>query len=182
MSQFERTSDRPEPAAIGPWSDVTPARQALAVQPQPGLFERIALVALVAVMGVTAVGLGLILAESELSNESQAFASDAVEAITLHWDEGALLSRATPGLAAQAQGQLDPLFTGLRVSAADAANQGCKGGAGIDFHGLADPALIAAYDCPLATRNGATQVHLGLNKVAGAWRIDRFTVAPPPKG
>ncbi len=179
MSQFERIDDRREPSAIRPWGEVTSAAPVKA-DPRSDLLERIALFSLVAVMGVTAVALGLVLAESELTSESRAFANDAVEAVTLHWDESALLSRATPELTAQAVGQLDPLFATLRLSALDAADQGCKGRANIGFHGLGDPALTGAYDCPLETRNGTVNVRLGLKKTAGAWRIDGFSVAPPP--
>jgi len=131
-------------------------------------------------MGVTAVALGLVLAEQRLNSESIAFADDAVNTVSLRWDESVLLARATPALAGQAATALDPLFATLRLSAVDAANQGCEGGAKIGFRGLDDPAITAAYDCPLVTQGRNLDVDLRLKKTDGAWKIDGFAVRPPP--
>ena len=184
MSQFERADDgyAPPPA---PWGEAPAAGGRggrVVVEPGSSLLEGLGLVALVAIMGVAAVALGLVLAVNQLDNEGLAFANRAADAVTLRWDESALLTRATPALAAQASSRLDPMFAALRVSAAYAANQGCKGRAGIGFRGFQDPLITAAYDCPLATRGRDLDVNLRLRKTDGAWKIDGFTVERPPAG
>jgi hypothetical protein len=183
MSQFGSAAERPSSPEVTPWGAAADAAQAFAAEdaPRASLLERLGLAALVAVMAATAVALGIVLAQQRLDSESLSVSDRLIDVVSLRWDEGALLSVATPHLAAQSPDRLDPLFATLKTIAAYASNQGCRGGATIGFRGMSDPLISAAYTCALEAEGRRFDVDLRLNKFDGVWKVDGFLVRPTPR-
>ena len=143
---------------------------------------------ILAAIGLLAVGLFVLGAAGfaylavrggKLDREAAAYSTDAVRAITTHWDPAALASRATPQLVASIPpDKLAALFGWFATLGALQDDPDCRGRSSI-FASPSGTTTTGKYACAARYQVGQATVTVALVKTGGAWRINGFHVTSP---
>lgn len=112
-----------------------------------------------------------------LDVEAAEYSTQAVTAITAHWDKTEMMARAAPSLAASVTPErLDDLFAFFRRLGPLQGAPSCHGQAVMNADLRHGSRILGRYACKAHYEAGDATISLALVKQAGAWKIQGFHV------